>query len=87
MNVTADDQLVPLSRASEVFPPNECPNYATLFRWIHEGHRAPSGRRVHLRATRLGKRWFISREIVRVFGRELAEASLAQRPRRAVASV
>jgi hypothetical protein len=42
-------------------------NPATIFRWIHDGIRLPSGRIVRLEAIRLGGRWLTSVEALQRF--------------------
>lgn len=62
------DQLIPLR---EVRLPSSRPgkrtHLSTLIRWIQRGTRTPDGRRVKLRAARVGWAWMTTRTWVREF--------------------
>jgi hypothetical protein len=70
--VTWIDQLlsespVPLAVAAQIFAEfhgGKPVHVTTLARWIHKGHRLPSGARVKLEALRLGGKFLVSRAAI-----------------------
>jgi hypothetical protein len=64
------EAVLSLSQAARLLPPGRGSAHvhaATLTRWILQGCRAPGGRRVCLRAARVGSRWVTSREALNEF--------------------
>jgi hypothetical protein len=52
-----------LQAAAALVPPFRCgrpTNPSTIFRWIKDGVRLPSGKRLHLEGRRIGGRWVTS---------------------------
>ncbi len=76
-----DHRLLPLSHAAELFGEAGAPACKTLRAWIGTGTMI-NGRRVRLKALKLGQSWFISPAMVREFGEQCAAASLGDRGER-----
>jgi hypothetical protein len=58
------EHALSLSQAARIAPGRGSAHLhpSTLTRWILRGCRTPGGRRVYLRAARVGSRWMVSRE-------------------------
>jgi excisionase family DNA binding protein len=50
----------------------------TVWAWIHEGVADKSGERVHLKASKLGRKWLIDPADLDEFSRRLTEAALSK---------
>lgn len=66
-------EYLSLSEVAELLPSRPAPS--TVWRWV-QGLSAGNGERVHLKAARFGRRWYVRRTDLEAFGRALAEASL-----------
>jgi hypothetical protein len=68
------ENLVPIAAAVPLIPPSrnaEQTSFSTVWRWITQGVRSPSGDTVRLEALRLGGRWVTSREAIQRFAEAL----------------
>ena len=57
-------EFIPLNTARGILPPSRAGkpvNPATIWRWVHDGVRAPDGQRVKLQAVRMGRTWLTKR--------------------------
>src|SRR5262249_5950951 len=64
------ESLIRLEDATKLIPParsGKRTHFSTVWRWVLKGVNTPNGRRVRLEATRLGNRWFTSREALQRF--------------------
>lgn len=64
------EHAISLTEAAKLIPsyrPGRPTSPSVITRWILAGVRTLDGRKVHLRASRCGGRWFTSREAVQEF--------------------
>ena len=63
------EQLIALKEVAKRIPGRggRPTNFATIWRWIMKGSIAPGGKRVRLRAARIGGKWVTSVEAVQEF--------------------
>jgi hypothetical protein len=66
------DEYITLGKAAQLAPGR--PSSNSVWRWCRKGVKSRSGKRVHLRHVRLGRKVFTTKAWLAEFGRELAEA-------------
>jgi hypothetical protein len=79
----ANEELIPLFQGATKVPPfrrGRKTHPSTLWRWVNQGARSPSGERIFLEAVRLGGRWLTSVAALQRFAEALTPTKSANIP-------